>query len=158
MPKLHCMCGYIGFGKTTIAKQLEQELLAIRLTPDELMIELFGTDVQEDFMAKANALDKEIWHRIQKLLTEGKDVIYDAGPWSVTDRQYVMKKASELNVEVIWHQVVCDIETAKKRTFKRSQNAKDLSIDETFFNKNLKRYQPITESEHLTVIYHQNNT
>ena len=40
MAVIHCMCGYIGFGKTTVAKQLEIQYGAKRFTPDEVMIEL----------------------------------------------------------------------------------------------------------------------
>ena len=56
MSTIHLMCGYIGFGKTTVAKQIEQETGARRFTPDDVMIELFGTDVGDDFMEKANRL------------------------------------------------------------------------------------------------------
>lgn len=52
MATIHCMCGYIGFGKTTIAKKLEVEYAAKRLTPDELMVQLYGTEIGDDFMAK----------------------------------------------------------------------------------------------------------
>ena len=41
-PAIYLMCGFLGFGKTTAAKKLEQELPAIRFTHDEIMLKKFG--------------------------------------------------------------------------------------------------------------------
>lgn len=92
MSTIHLMCGYIGFGKTTVAKQIEQETGARRFTPDDVMIELFGTDVGDDFMEKANKVDEYIWEQIALTIKNGQDVIYDAGSWSADDRKYVMQR------------------------------------------------------------------
>ena len=149
------MCGYIGFGKTTVAKKLEVEYNAKRLTPDELMIHLYGAEIGDDFMKKAEDLNLYIWEEIAKSVKEGQNVIYDAGSWSIDDRKYVMKMAHKLDASVIWHQVQCRIETAKKRTLERAQNTKELAINEKFFDENLKKYTPIQPEENLTVIFHE---
>jgi predicted kinase len=47
MPTLHLMVGLPCAGKTTLARQLEQEYVALRLTPDEWHMPLFGLDVEE---------------------------------------------------------------------------------------------------------------
>ena len=157
MATIHCMCGYIGFGKTTVAKKLEKQYHAKRFTPDELMMQLYGTDVGCDFMDKANQLNTYIWKEIEKSLQQKQDVIYDSGSWSIQDRQYVMQMANKLKANVVWHQVQCNIETAKKRTLTRAQELKELSIDEKFFDENLKNYTPIETKEHLTVVFHKGN-
>ena len=149
MAMIHCMCGYIGFGKTTIAKKLEIEYAARRFTPDELMVQLYGTDVGNDFMEKARQLNTYIWEEMAKCVKNGQDVIYDSGSWSSDDRKYVMKMAHKLKTFVIWHQVECRIETARRRTLERAQKIKELSIDKKFFDKNLKRYSPIQQNENL---------
>ena len=43
-PCLHLMVGLPGSGKTTFAKRLAAEENAIRLTPDEWQLRLFGDD------------------------------------------------------------------------------------------------------------------
>lgn len=156
MSTIHLMCGYIGFGKTTVAKQIEQETGARRFTPDDVMIELFGTDVGDDFMEKANKVDEYIWEQIALAIKNGQDVIYDAGSWSADDRKYVMQRIQKLGAKSLWHQVNCDIELAKKRTLARSKSAEELSVDEKFFDENLSRYEPISQAEQLDVVVHNN--
>lgn len=124
MSTVHLMCGYIGFGKTTIAKQLEKQLGARRFTPDDVMIELFGTEVGDDFMDKANKVDQYIWEQIALAIKTGQDVIYDAGSWSADDRKYVMQRLKKLGAKALWHQVNCDIDLAKQRTLARSKDAR----------------------------------
>ena len=155
MATIHCMCGYIGFGKTTIAKQLETQYAAKRFTPDEVMIKLYGKDVGEDFMDKAEHVNAYIWAQIKECLQNNQDVIYDAGSWGIEDRKYVMQMAEKLEADVVWHQIECPLETAKKRTLKRALNQEELAIDEAFFDENLSKYIPITKEEQLNVIYHQ---
>jgi len=46
MATLHLIVGFLCSGKTTFAKKLEQELPALRLTPDEWHLRLFGNDVE----------------------------------------------------------------------------------------------------------------
>ncbi|MGE3273288.1 MAG: AAA family ATPase, partial [Chloroflexota bacterium] len=48
MAKLHLMVGLPGSGKTTLARQLEAQYSALRLTPDEWHIRLFGQDYGDD--------------------------------------------------------------------------------------------------------------
>ena len=155
MPTIHCMSGYIGFGKTTIAKQLATQYGAKRITPDEVMKELYGTDVKSDFIEKAERLNEYIWEEIKKCIQNGQDVIFDTGPWGIEDRKHIMNMAKHLNTTVIWHQVQCSLETARKRTLTRSLNLNELSVDEKFFDENLKRYTPITAAENLQVVYHK---
>ena len=47
MATLHLMVGLPCSGKTTLAKKLEHERSALRLTPDEWQVGLFGQDAKE---------------------------------------------------------------------------------------------------------------
>lgn len=157
MPIVHLMCGFIGFGKTTVAKQLERETGAVRFTPDEIMIARFGTDVGSDFNEKANDLLKDIWLEIERAIKSGHDVIYDEGCWSAGYRQYLTQKVHDLGARAIWHQVVCDMDIAKQRMLRRSAQYRELSIDENWFENNLNQYEPISDADGLDVIYHDSN-
>jgi predicted kinase len=43
---LHLMAGLPCSGKTTLAQKLESERSALRLTPDEWQVRLFGQDAE----------------------------------------------------------------------------------------------------------------
>ena len=43
-PIMYVICGFIGAGKTTFAKKLEEKTGAVRITKDEWLIKLFGHD------------------------------------------------------------------------------------------------------------------
>ncbi|GAA2756515.1 putative kinase [Actinopolymorpha rutila] len=44
MPTAHLIHGYIGAGKTTLAKRLERDADAVRFTLDEWLTALYGDD------------------------------------------------------------------------------------------------------------------
>jgi predicted kinase len=59
MPTTHLIHGYVGAGKTTFARRLEQELPAIRFSHDEWMTRLYGDDPPVDQIP-------ELQHRVSK--------------------------------------------------------------------------------------------
>ena len=120
------------------------------------MIELFGIEVGDDFMDKANKVGQYIWEQIALAVKNDQDVIYDAGSWSADDRKYVMQRLEKLGAKALWHQVNCNIDLAKQRTLARSKDAEQLSVDERFFDENLSRYKPISDSEGLDVVVYNN--
>lgn len=54
------MHGFIGFGKSTIAKQLAESLPAVRLNNDDWMVELYGRgphgDKHDDYWLRINKI------------------------------------------------------------------------------------------------------
>ena len=59
--QIHLIHGFIGFGKTTLAKQLEQSLPAIHFTHDEIMLDRFGR--APDNFLKCNENYNIIFHQ-----------------------------------------------------------------------------------------------
>ena len=66
MSEIHLIHGFIGFGKTTLAKQLEKSLPAIRFTHDEVMLSKYGRN-PNDFEIKYNLVDDFIRQQTIKL-------------------------------------------------------------------------------------------
>lgn len=60
-PILHLMVGLPGSGKTTEAKRIEAQTGAIRFTPDEWQIELFGTIMPTRSREKNTTADMKRW-------------------------------------------------------------------------------------------------
>lgn len=77
------MVGLPGTGKTTRAKELETELHAVRLTPDEWLRPLFGP---EDDPTGRNTIEGRFVAFARRLLELGQSVILDFGLWSRVER------------------------------------------------------------------------
>ena len=156
MATIHLICGFMGFGKTTFSKQLAQQLPAVCLTHDEFMVDLYGRNLSDsEFHAKYGKVDEVLWKLAEKIIRAGGNVIMDYGFWTKEVRQSVQQRALNITPNIIWHQLVCDIDIAKARVLKRTQeNESELFIDEACFNEKLKQYKPITPDEGLRVEYH----
>jgi len=76
-----------------VAKQLESERRALRLTPDEWMERIIGTGYDEE---KRAAIESLQWDIAQRLLSLGVDVVLESGFWSRTERDQVRARAKEL--------------------------------------------------------------
>ena len=98
MATLHLMVGLPCAGKTTLAKQLEHEYQALRLTPDEWHIRLFGYDVEEDdHDARHNLIEAMLWDIAARVLTLGVNVILDFGFWAKVEREDYRARAAQLS-------------------------------------------------------------
>ena len=83
MATLHLMVGLPCSGKTTLARQLEIERSALRLTPDEWHLRLFGQDVMEPaHNARHDLIEALLWDLAARALVLGTNVILDFGFWS----------------------------------------------------------------------------
>ena len=78
MPTLHLMVGLPCSGKTTLAKKLEEEYNAIRLTPDDWHRYLYGQDATHmDHDSRHTKIEKLQWEIAAATLQRGLDVILD---------------------------------------------------------------------------------
>ena len=63
MATAHLIHGFLGVGKTTLARRLEQDIPAIRFSHDEWMTRLYGDDPPVEHFA-------EFCRRVSKVLEE----------------------------------------------------------------------------------------
>ncbi|MBP3346165.1 MAG: AAA family ATPase [Alphaproteobacteria bacterium] len=146
-PAIYLMCGFLGFGKTTAAKKLEQELPAIRFTHDEIMLKKFGR-TPNNFQARYKEVDDFIRSETDTAIKSSKNVILDYGFWNKEKRAEYFQWARTLTPNVQFYAILCDIDIARKRVIERSQNNLDeLFIDESCFNNFLQKYEPISLDE-----------
>lgn len=97
MATLHLMVGLPCSGKSTLARKLERELPALRLTPDEWQIPLFGQDAEEpEHDARHSLIEAMLWNLAGRALELGTDVILDFGFWAREEREDYRSRAKHL--------------------------------------------------------------
>ena len=97
MATLHLMVGLPCSGKTTLAQRLENEKAALRLTPDEWQVRLFGQDAEEpEHNARHNLIEAMLWNIASRALVLGTNVILDFGFWAREEREDFRLRAKQL--------------------------------------------------------------
>lgn len=122
MATAHLLFGFLGSGKTTLAKRLELEHGAVRFTPDEWMARLFGDDPpEESFQEKASAilqLLEPVWTRCLSLKV---DVVLDYGFWTRKERDEVRAVVQQLGASACLYWLRCPDEEARRRIALRNK-------------------------------------
>lgn len=97
MATLHLMVGLPFSGKTTLARKLERERSALRLTPDEWQVRLFGQDAEEpEHDARHSLIEAMLWNIASRALELGTNVILDFGFWAREEREDYRSRAKQL--------------------------------------------------------------
>ena len=160
MATIHLMYGFIGFGKTTIAKKIAKDTPAVRLCCDDFNVKLFGRNPYSDGFGKYIELNKDlIWDIAKETIANGIDVIIDSGGVSNKKRRAdELQRAKAITENIVLHIIQCDMETAKKRTLERTANNKSIEITEQDFENALKRHEPMQDAEakNYRIVYHTN--
>ena len=122
MATLHLMIGLPGSGKTTRAKELEKQYNALRLTPDEWHLFLFGHDVDEEAHDERHEKVEQImWTVAARVLALGADVILDFGCWAREEREDFRARARALGANFKLHYMDVSLDELKKRLDARNQ-------------------------------------
>lgn len=97
MATLHLMVGLPCSGKTTLARELETKRSALRLTPDEWQLRLFGQDAEEpEHDARHSLIEALLWEMASRVLALGTNVILDYGFWAREEREDYRSRARQL--------------------------------------------------------------
>jgi len=160
MATVHFMHGFIGSGKTTIARQLAKELPAVRLNNDDWMMPLYGRgphgDKHDDYWMRIHKIH---WDLARDIIRAGADVIMDYGCWSKSGRKEWAERALEFADRVVFHNVKCDIDVARARCVRRTESGdSELFVCANAFDALLPKFEPISEDEGFNVITYKNNS
>jgi len=91
------MVGLPGAGKTTLAKELEVAHNALRLTPDEWIPVLYGTDLDQATLdGVRDPVETMQWQVAARALELGVNVILDFGFWGRGERDDYRAQAAAL--------------------------------------------------------------
>lgn len=133
MATLHLMVGLPCSGKTTLARKLEQERSALRLTPDEWQLPLFGQDAEEpEHDSRHSLIEAMLWKIASRALELGTNVILDFGFWAREEREDYRLRAKQLGASSEVHFL-------------------DVSEDELLRRLEERNSQPLKESFYISV-------
>jgi len=115
------MVGLPCSGKTTLAQKLEHELSALRLTPDEWHIPLFGQDAAEpEHDARHSLIEALLWNIASRALELGTNVILDFGFWAREEREDFRLRAKQLGASSEIHFLDVSEDELMRRLEKRN--------------------------------------
>lgn len=125
VPRMFVMVGLPSAGKTSRARELASTWNALRLTPDEWMIPLFG---QEQPEGKRNVLEGRLIWLALSALRIGVNVVLDFGVWARVERSALRALAAsvratselvylEVDEEEQWRRVQARVQTDAATTF-----------------------------------------
>jgi predicted kinase len=117
----HLLHGFIGAGKTTYARQLEQSLPALRFTRDEWMHALYGANATAaDFDERWQVVSVLIWATALRALALGNDVVLDFGFWTRASRDEARARLVSAGVPWVLHALEADTATLRERVAARN--------------------------------------
>jgi predicted kinase len=148
-PVVYVICGFIGAGKTTFAKKLEQQTGAVRITKDEWLIRLIGNDPTIEGYAEYDGrmcdLSRDIAFRIAE---KGHDVILDEGFWAKQERDALRRRIESIGAREVLYYLETPIETMRNRVAHRNLHTADsFVISESLLEHYLQFWQPPGEDE-----------
>jgi len=154
---IHLICGPIGAGKTTYAKEIAKVHNAICFSEDEWLSKLFVPDAPEGLLHEpmqivgAWAIEKyqrcrgQIWLISQQLLNQNIDIVLDGAAANKQQRDLIRKKAFDHNVGFQLHYVTSDSKTRKNRVLERNKTQGDtysLEVTPDMFAHTEKFFEP----------------
>jgi predicted kinase len=154
-PIVYLICGFIGAGKTTFAKELEEKSGAVRITKDEWLIRLIGNDPTidgfEEYDSKICGLSRDVAFQ---LVEKGIDVIIDEGFWAKEQRVELRRRIDAIGAKEVLYYVDTPIETIRERVVGRNTNLTEDSfkISKVMLDNYLNYWQPPSEDEDYVLV------
>ncbi|GHO98908.1 hypothetical protein KSF_089560 [Reticulibacter mediterranei] len=147
---MYLICGFIGAGKTTFAKKLEEKTGAVRITKDEWSIRFIGNDPTidgyEQWDQKICGFSRDVAFQLAE---KGIDVIIDEGFWEKEQRDEMRRRADTIGAQAILYYVETPIETIRERVVGRNKTLTNDSfqISRKLLDTYLMYWQPPSEDE-----------
>lgn len=123
MATLILICGLPGAGKTTLAKRIEAERPALRLSPDEWIAAFLkdASDIEELHRLRS-PVEAVQWEVAARALALGIDVILEWGFWSRAERADYRGRAEALGAQTETHFLIVERDELWGRLSRRNSD------------------------------------
>jgi predicted kinase len=118
-PRLLLICGLVGAGKTTLARKLAEEIPAVRLCPDEWLMDL-GVDLHDEKLRER--LEARFKQLAYELLKQGQDVVLEFGFWARPERDEIREAAHNIGASVELYYLEVPHDELVRRVEKRNNS------------------------------------
>lgn len=112
---LFLTCGLQGSGKTTLARRLEEEHNALRLTADEWLRHLHPELSEDELDRLRGRVEQLQWATALRVLALGCNVVLDWGLWAREERDRYRSQAQAIGARV----VLCLLEPSRQELLDR---------------------------------------
>ncbi|HSW85822.1 MAG TPA: AAA family ATPase [Candidatus Saccharimonadales bacterium] len=146
-PKLYLLIGYPGAGKTTVSKYIAEYFRASHIWADHERQLKFGHPTHSN--DESIKLYEDLNHRVEKLLSQGKSVVFDTNFNFFADRQKLREIAERYGAKSIILWVTLAKELAKSRAvdIHDSRNGYPYAMTDQQFESIVSKLQPPRDNE-----------
>lgn len=140
---IHALHGFLGAGKTTLARQLEAQLPGLRFNTDEWVVALYGPDLNAGaFVPAARRVTAQLDRMWVQAVRLGVPVILDYGFWARRHRDALRAQAAALGVPLTIYALSVPEPVARARIKRRNREPGALTITPQAFEVLRASYEP----------------
>ena len=152
--KVYLVSGRTGAGKTTIAKRLEKENSAFRISHDEWLRVAYGEKIEKDrFRECCERLSRLVWQQVERLADVGIDVILEGwGTRKLRDEARRELKRIGVNYQFLFVECPRDMRSQRIRERNRNLGVDGFYISEEDFDRMENLKEEFDEDEEVTLI------
>lgn len=155
---LHFMCGKMGAGKSTLAKELAASHAAVLLSEDELLRRLYPQEVVDltAYVTLSGRIKLAMTDLICDLLRHGVAVVLDFPANTAGQRAWFRQLIDKSGAAHRLHYLVASNDTCKRQLKqRRASNPGDTLQDEATFDALLAYFSEPEPDEGFTVVRHE---
>lgn len=155
---LHFICGKLGSGKTTLAKEIADQQNAIFISEDIWLSQLFPDAIKtfEDYLLYSKRVKTVISAHVIELLQHSVSVVFDFAGNRPADRDWVKSVFESAQVAHLLHYIVAPDDLCRAQFKKRNLNLPKGSkiITDQEFDMITQYFVPPEQNEEYCVEYH----